>query len=70
MTITEVNKAVEDMRNIVPFEDDKTLIVSPWISPMNQKRLGIYTGKIIEKLPLDDKRKKYLAFHREFIFKY
>mgnify|MGYP003463754825 CR=1 FL=1 len=26
MTITEVNKAVEDMRNIVPFEDDKTQI--------------------------------------------
>lgn len=57
-------------RGFISFEDDKTLIVSPWISPMNQKRLGIYTGKIIEKLPLDEKRKKYLEFHREFIFKY
>ena len=26
MTISEVNKAVEDMRKIVPFEDDKTQI--------------------------------------------
>lgn len=57
-------------RGFISFEDDKTLIVSPWISPMNQKRLGIYTGKIIDKLPLDEKRKKYLEFHREYIFKY
>lgn len=57
-------------RGFISFEDDKTMIVSPWISPMNQKRLGIYTGKIVEKLPINEKRKKYLAFHREFIFKY
>lgn len=57
-------------RGFISFEDDKTLIVSPWISPMNQKRLGIYNGKMIDKLPIDDKRKKYLAFHREYIFKY
>lgn len=57
-------------RGFISFEDDKTMLVSPWISPMNQKRLGIYTGKIIDKLPIDEKRKKYLAFHREYIFKY
>lgn len=57
-------------RGFITFENDKTLVVSPWISPINQKRLGIYTGKIIEKLPLDEKRKKYLEFHREYIFKY
>ncbi len=57
-------------RGFITFEDDKTLVVSPWISPMNQKRLGIYTGKTIDKLPLDDKRIKYLEFHREYIFKY
>jgi len=57
-------------RGFITFEDDKTMVVSPWISPMNQKRLGIYTGKLIEKLPLDEKRKKYLDFHREYIFKY
>ncbi len=57
-------------RGFISFEDDKTLMVSPWISPMNQKRLGIYNGKIIEKLPLDEKRRAYLAFHREYIFKF
>lgn len=57
-------------RGFISFEDDKTLMVSPWISPMNQKRLGIYNGKIISDLPLDDKRKEYLKFHREYIFKY
>ena len=57
-------------RGFITFEDDKTLVVSPWISPMNQKRLGIYTGKVIDALPLDEKRKEYLEFHREYIFKY
>ena len=53
----------------ISFESDKSLMVSPWISPMNQKRLGIYKGKKIEKLPLDDKREAYLVYHRENIFK-
>lgn len=57
-------------RGFISFEDDKTLMVSPWISPMNQKRLGIYNGKIIRDLPLDEKRMEYLKFHREHIFKY
>lgn len=57
-------------RGFITFEDDKTLVVSPWISPINQKRLNIYTGKIIESLPLNNKRKGYLKFHREYIFKF
>lgn len=56
-------------RGFITFDEDKTLIVSPWISPMNQKRLGIYTGKKVDKLPLDDKRIKYLKYHKEFVFK-
>lgn len=56
-------------RGFITFEDNKKMLVSPWISPMNQKRLGIYTGKIIHNLPLDSKRKKYVKFHREHIFK-
>lgn len=57
-------------RGFISFEDDKTLMVSPWISPMNQKRLGIYNGKHVDELPLDEKRKEYLRFHREYIFKF
>lgn len=51
------------------FSSDKTIIVSPWISPMNQKRLGIYTGMKVPKLPLDDEREYYLQYHREHIYK-
>ena len=56
-------------RGFITFADDKSLIVSPWLSPMNQKRLSIYTGKLIDKLNLDEKRKKYLKYHRANIFK-
>lgn len=56
-------------QGFVTFDDDKKLIVSPWISPMNQKRLGIQTGMSIPYLPLDEKRKEYLKYHRENIYK-
>ena len=56
-------------RGFITFDDDKRLIVSPWLSPMNQKRLGIHTGLVVKKLNLDDKRKEYLKYHREYVFK-
>lgn len=56
-------------KGFISFNDDKTLKVSPWISPMNQKRLGIYDGKKISALPLDEKRREYLEYHRSNIFK-
>lgn len=51
------------------FTPDKEIIVSPWISPMNQKRLGIYTGMKVPRLPLDSAREKYMEYHRENIYK-
>ena len=56
-------------RGFISFTDDKKMMVSPWLSPMNQKRLSIYDGKSVPHLPLDSKRKKYLAYHRDNIFK-
>lgn len=56
-------------RGFITFDDERKLIVSPWLSPMNQKRLGIYTGLSISRLPLDEERKEYLKYHREFVFK-
>ena len=50
------------------FEDDGTMIVSPWLSPMNQKRLDIFNGKKIRTLPTEG-REDYLLYHREFVFK-
>ncbi len=49
--------------------DDKTIEVSPWVSPMNQKRLNIYSGMKVPKLQLDDERCAYLEYHRTNIFK-
>ena len=56
-------------RGFISFSDDRTLIVSPWLSPMNQKRLNIYNGKKIPLLPLTPKRIEYLVFHQNNIFK-
>ena len=56
-------------KGFISFTDNKELLVSPWISPMNQKRLEIYNGKIISELPLEKNRMKYLEYHREFVFK-
>ena len=55
-------------KGFITFEKDKTLLVSPWLSPIKQKRLGIYTGKLINQLPLDSKREEYLQYHRDYIF--
>jgi putative restriction endonuclease len=51
-------------RGFISFNEDKTLIVSPWLSPMNQKRLQIHDGKLISRLPVDGRRNAYLAYHR------
>ncbi len=55
-------------RGFISFMDDGTMLVSPWLSPLNQKRLNIFTGKKVPKLPTEG-REKYLAYHREYVFK-
>lgn len=54
-------------RGFITFTDDKMMIISDWLSPANKKRLGL-TEKYIQLLPMDEKRKKYLEFHREHVF--
>lgn len=56
-------------QGLISFKENKELLVSPWISPMNAKRLNIFTGKIIQHLPLNSKRNQYLEFHRTHIFR-
>ena len=56
-------------KGFITFNPDKSLCVSPWISPKNQQRLNIFTGKNISYLPLDLKREQYLIYHRKHIFK-
>lgn len=55
-------------RGFISFNDDGTMLVSQWLSPLNQKRLNIYSGKRILKLPTKG-REKYLKYHRDNIFK-
>lgn len=55
-------------RGFISFENDGTMLVSPWISPMNQKRLDIFNGKKIKMLPTTG-REAYLFYHRECVFK-
>lgn len=56
-------------RGFITFENDGTLLVSPFISPMNQKRLNIKTGaKIKINMFLDKKRISYMEYHRQNIF--
>lgn len=55
-------------RGFISFEKDGTMLVSPWISPMNQRRLDIFNGKKIRQLPTEG-REEYLFYHREFVYK-
>lgn len=53
----------------ITFDSDKTLRVSPWITPMNQHRLSIYDGMPMPKLQLDSKREVYMVYHRQHVYK-
>lgn len=57
-------------RGYISFTDDKRLMVSTWLSKYNREQLNLVEGQIIEKLPaIDEKRKVYLKYHREYVFK-
>ena len=56
-------------RGFITFTNDRCVHISNWLSPQNIRRIGITEGKFIQLLPLDDKRKAYLDFHRESVFK-
>lgn len=57
-------------KGLMSFSPDGSLLVSPFVSPMNQKRLQIKTG---QKIGIDryfsDKRLEYLEYHRKYVFK-
>jgi len=54
-------------RGFVSFRDSGVLLVSPWISPMNQRRLNLSPGRRYDFHW--EGREKYLRYHRENIFK-
>ncbi len=56
-------------RGFITFTDDRKVIISNWLSPENQKRIGIKNNDFIQMLPMDEKRKEYLEYHRKYVFK-
>ncbi len=56
-------------RGFMTFTEDRRIMLSNWISPMNKKRLGVEDGQFIQLLPLDDARQEFMKFHRSSVFK-
>lgn len=52
----------------ITFEENKKMIVSPWLSKPTLHRLNIKPFRVIEQLPITG-REKYLRYHRDKIFK-
>lgn len=55
-------------RGFISFSDDKKMQVSPWLSKVTCKKLDLVDQRIYPMLPTEN-REKYLAYHRENIFK-
>lgn len=56
-------------RGLMTFSEDRRILLSNWISPANKNRLGVKEGQLVQLLPLDDERKKYMDFHRTSVYK-
>lgn len=56
-------------RGFITFTDERRVLVSNWLSPRNQKRIGLKNNDFFQMLPIDEFRKKYLEYHRELVFK-
>ena len=57
-------------KGLITFDDDKVMHISDWLSMNNRKRLNLTEGSIIENLPdIKGRRKQYLQYHRENVFK-
>lgn len=56
-------------QGFISFDRNKCMMVSNWLSPSNQKNCQVKSGVLIQHLPLDEEREKYLQYHRQFVFK-
>ncbi|OGR84462.1 MAG: hypothetical protein A2901_03495 [Elusimicrobia bacterium RIFCSPLOWO2_01_FULL_54_10] len=55
-------------QGFISFEDDGTVLLSPYISPLNLKKLSLVKGRQYV-IPPSERRKNYLQYHRDHIFK-
>lgn len=65
-TLTPTYDALFD-KGFVSFENDGTMLISPWISPLNQKKLNLSPRK--KYIFTLNGREEYLKYHRDEIFK-
>lgn len=56
-------------RGFITFTENKHIVLSEFISPYTWKQIGIKNGKLVEGLRIDEKRKEYLKFHHQSVFK-
>ena len=56
-------------KGFITFTDDRHMLISNWLSPANQKRLNLKNEEFYQRLPINCKRKEYLEYHRNMVFK-
>ena len=56
-------------QGFITFTNDRRVRVSNFLSDRTCKQLGLENNKFIQMLPMDEKRIKYLEFHRQSVFK-
>ena len=56
-------------RGFITFTEKRHVILSEFISPYTWKQIGLQNDAFIKALPMDDKRKEYLKFHQQSVFK-
>ncbi|PIQ91635.1 MAG: hypothetical protein COV70_02725 [Parcubacteria group bacterium CG11_big_fil_rev_8_21_14_0_20_39_22] len=55
-------------QGFISFSDEGVIMISPYISPLNLKKLNLAPGRKYE-IPNVQQRIKYLIYHRDNIFK-
>lgn len=55
-------------KGFITFTEDKRIHLSGKISPRNYKIIGVDENQYFQNLPMDEKRIKYLDFHRKNVF--
>lgn len=53
----------------ITFTPERHMIATKWISELNKKRLKLADDTFVPRLPMDEKRIKYLKFHKANVFK-
>jgi len=67
LTLTPTYDRLFD-QGFISFEDDGQILISPYISPLNIKKMNLIQGKKYN-IPSSESRKNYLDYHRQNIFK-